>query len=372
MADEKAQAALAGDPQEAEAISTALFPAGSRAACEADKLLVGFIKTVIGHTEGAAGVASLIAVSLAPRHGVVPPNLHFHNLNPNAAPFFKHLSIAAALTAWLVKEGQVKRASVNSFGFGGTNAHCIVEEYIPAISEPLELPPRPLFTRSTFAFRAAIAAPTAEHAPSRPVKILGVFTVKGAQWPRMGARLIETSPFAASRIAELDAALRGLPVASSQPTWRLKDQLLADSEMSRFSEAALSQPLCTAVQIVLVDILRAAGISLTAVVGHSPGGIRAAYAAGLVSARDAVRIAYLRGLHARLASSPRPHAPRGAMLAVGASADAARTFCCEDRFAGRLQVAAVNSGSSITLSGDEDAVCEAEGVFKSRGMFARR
>lgn len=104
----------AGDPQEAQAISTALFPRGSVAEREAEKLMVGSIKTVIGHTEGTAGVTSVIHTAYALKHGVIPPNLHFQNLNPKVAPFFKHLDIPTAATAWpAIEEGQVRRASVN-------------------------------------------------------------------------------------------------------------------------------------------------------------------------------------------------------------------------------------------------------------------
>jgi hybrid polyketide synthase/nonribosomal peptide synthetase ACE1 len=251
--------------------------------------------------------------------------------------------------------------------------------------------------RTTFPYRKAIAAPTIPdailslkdivHPPpegkdgpelntrfntyARPAKILGIFTGQGAQWPRMGAQLVESSPFAASRIAELDAVLQGLDDVSSRPAWTLRDQLLARADRSRLAEAELSQPVCTAVQILLVDILRAAGISFAAVVGHSSGEIGAAYASGLVSARDAILIAYFRGMHAKLASSPRQHGPRGAMIAVGTSVDDARALC-EEGFAGRVQVAAVNSSSSVTLSGDEDAIDEAERILKAQGTFARK
>ena len=207
---------------------------------------------------------------------------------------------------------------------------------------------------------------------SGPSQVIGIFTGQGAQWPRMGAELVETSPFAASRIAELDAALQNLPIASNRPSWTLRDQLLLAEESSHIAEAALSQPLCTAVQIILVDILREAGISFTAVVGHSSGEIGAAYAAGFVSAQDAIRIAYFRGFHAKLAASPNSHAPRGAMMAISASFEDANALCREDRFAGRMQVAAVNSSSSVTLSGDEDAIDEAEKALKSEGTFARK
>jgi acyl transferase domain-containing protein len=151
----------------------------------------------------------------------------------------------------------------------------------------------------------------------------------------MGARLLETSTFAKCRIAQLDEALQSLPNSADSPTWTIHDQLLAGKETSRITEAALSQPLCSAVQIVLVDILRAAGITFTAVVGHSSGEIGAAYAAGLISDRDAIRIAYFRGVHAKLAASPNPGSPRGAMIAVGTSSEEARGFCSE-HFSGRL------------------------------------
>ena len=208
--------------------------------------------------------------------------------------------------------------------------------------------------------------------PLRPSRMIGIFTGQGAQWPRMGAQLIESSHFAASRVAELDAALQSLPIASDRPPWTLMDQLLAAKETSRIAEAALSQPLCTVVQVLLVDILYQAGISFTAVVGHSSGEIGAAYAAGLISAQDAIRIAYFRGVHAKLASSPNSHASRGAMMAVGASYEDAKALCREGRFAGRMQVAAVNSSSNVTLSGDEDAVDEAEKVLQAKGAFARK
>ncbi|KAM5489297.1 Type I Iterative PKS [Microsporum audouinii] len=423
----------AGDPQEAQAISSALFPTGSHADQKADKLLVGSIKTVIGHTEGTAGLASVIGTSMALKHGVVPPNLHFANLSTKVAPFFKHLEIPTVPVPWPSKEGQLRRASVNSFGFGGTNAHCILEQYIPE-----QKPIAPIFTpllfsaasevalrtmlsqhleylkenptvefsdfaytlqhrRSTLPYRKSIAAMTVQDAiqsidtlvnppdgkdstdlgmrygvVSPSAKILGIFTGQGSQWPRMGARLIELSPFASSRISELDAALQSLTDPKGRPSWSLKEQLLAKKETSRIAEAALSQPLCTAVQIILVDVLREAGILFKAVVGHSSGEIGAAYAAGFISAKDAIRVAYFRGVHARLASSPNSHSLRGAMMAVGASVEDARSFCLEEKFVGRIQVAAVNSASSVTLSGDEDAVNEAEEVFKSRGIFARK
>lgn len=105
----------AGGPREAEAISSALFPARSPATKQADRLLVGSLKTVIGHTEGTAGIASVIATALALKHSIVPPNLHFQNLSPKVAPFFEHSDILTAPREWTVGKGQVKRASVNRY-----------------------------------------------------------------------------------------------------------------------------------------------------------------------------------------------------------------------------------------------------------------
>lgn len=192
---------------------------------------------------------------------------------------------------------------------------------------------------------------------ARP-KVLGVFTGQGAQWPRMGARLFELSPFASQRIAELQRALATLP-DGDRPDWTLYSQLLANSKSSRLAEAALAQPLCTAVQIVLVDLLRAAGINLCAVAGHSSGEIGAAYAAGFLSASNAIRVAYYRGLYAKLAQS----GGLGAMMAVGTSHEDAQEFYELDDFVGRIQVAARNSSASITLSGDEDVIEEAVAIF---------
>ena len=102
-----------GDLQEAQGICRAFDMDGKTV----DKLYVGSIKTIVGHTEGAAGLASLISTSLALRHGAIPPNLHFDNLNPQLAPFYKNLEIPTGLTRWpKLLPGQTRRASINSFG----------------------------------------------------------------------------------------------------------------------------------------------------------------------------------------------------------------------------------------------------------------
>ena len=101
-------------------------------------------------------------------------------------------------------------------------------------------------------------------------RLLGVFTGQGAQWPKMGCELITASTCARGIIAMLDRSLAELP-KYDRPSWSIEDELLADASFSRLAGAELSQPLCTALQIVLVNLLHSAGIQFEAVVGHSSG-----------------------------------------------------------------------------------------------------
>ena len=421
----------AGDPIEAEAISAAFFGtnANFRPKSRDDTLYVGSIKTVIGHTEGTAGLAAVIKASLALQAGVLPPNRLLNRLNPNVAPFYGNLKILSKAQEWPgLARGGVRRVSVNSFGFGGANAHAILESYgtaadtnatgtsvvvtpftFSAASESTLLANLRVYReylrnhialdlqdlswtlnsrRSAHPYRLALSATTAddlvlklddavENLPDRMSKaasragsalarihILGVFTGQGAQWARMGADLIIHSPGAREIINTLDRSLLGLP-PRDRPSWSLSDQLLANAQSSQVGTASISQPLCTAVQIMLVDLLAQAGIEFSAVVGHSSGEIAAAYAAGVLSANDAIRVAYYRGLHLNSISTS------GAMMAVGASYEDAKELCDLPNFEGRICIAASNSSASVTLSGDVDAIEEIKQVFDEEKKFTR-
>ncbi|KAI1661695.1 hypothetical protein F4813DRAFT_169421 [Daldinia decipiens] len=435
----------AGDPIEAEAISSAFFSNnervnGDRVDGSPAPLFVGSIKTVIGHTEGAAGIAGLLKASLAIQNAMIPPNLLFNHLNPRIKPFYDNLCVPTSLTPWpAVAEGSSRRVSVNSFGFGGTNAHAILESYatpaqllqpsksmttifIPfvfsAASEDslksylaeicqnlreneMAYNPRDIaFTldarRTRLPVAIAIGASTHRELcekleaklkvagvdseqrvgvrvrrqtnDTKKHRVLGVFTGQGAQWAQMGLDLIMSSAASRRIIQNLESRLDRLP-AADRPTWSLLQELQKDVSSSRIAEAALSQPLCTAVQILQVDLLRSAGLEFTAVVGHSSGEIAAAYAAGLISAEDAICIAYYRGLYSELARGY--DRQKGAMMAVGTSADDARDLLGFPEFEGRAYVAAINSATSVTLSGDQDAIEELRIVFKDEKKFAR-
>lgn len=405
---------------------------------------MGSIKTIIGHSEGSAGVAGVIKASLALQYGMVPPNLLLNDLSPSVRPFYANLEIPRALQPWRpVALDSPRRASVNSFGFGGTNAHAILESWPtakPSVQadtngvdqqrqSPIIIPfnfsaasdkslagnlaayasfvrSNPAVSlrdlawtlatrRSSLPIRISIPASTADDlaarldraieagnepsflGPSTPAKprLLGIFTGQGAQWATMGARLLAL-PIVARCFEALQESLDALPPQHA-PSWSLKAELLKEAPESRIGEAALSQPLCTAVQIALVNLLREARVGLAAVVGHSSGELAAAYAAGYLSAEDAIRVAYYRGLFLEQprdddqADGGAQEIRKGAMLAVATSYDDAVELCQLPQMVGRICIAAQNSPTSITLSGDADAILDALEIMEDENKFAR-
>jgi acyl transferase domain-containing protein len=120
----------AGDTVECQAIRDAFFPEDKLTADDGGgTLYCGSIKTVLGHLEGCAGLAGVIKASLAIQNKMIPPNMHFNQLNPKLEPFYHNLEVPTTLIPWPETNGGACRASVNSFGFGGTNAHAILESY---------------------------------------------------------------------------------------------------------------------------------------------------------------------------------------------------------------------------------------------------
>ncbi|OJD40314.1 polyketide synthase [Diplodia corticola] len=423
----------ASDPIEAQAIANTFFPTSREH--EESKLYVGSVKTVIGHLEGCAGLAGVLKASLAVQNRTVPANMHFATLNPAVGPFYRNLEILGNPIAWPEVSTGPRRVSVNSFGFGGTNAHAIVESYDVEKNNIARDPARG-YVRGPLVFSArtesslyasirrftrfiksnpsvdleALTSVLQEKRKAFPVKhyfsgfsrekivenmddflrtacepesnsgsvtrtesrnanetprVLGIFTGQGAQWPSMGKALIEHCQLFRETIEHCEAFLAGLP---DPPPWSLKAELLA-GDTSHVSEAAFSQPLCTALQIAMVSLATAAGVKFSAVVGHSSGEIAAAYAAGVLSAADAMAISYYRGFHAKLAEGK--DGRKGGMMAVGMTYATALELCARPQWEGRIGLAASNAPSSVTLSGDADAIMEAKAVFDEHKTFAR-
>ncbi|KAK4452526.1 putative polyketide synthase [Podospora aff. communis PSN243] len=414
-----------GDPLEVHALALAM---NQQRRPDDDPLLIGAVKTNIGHSEAASGLSALIKAVLIAERGTIPPTRGIVKPNPKIkwdewkvkavtepVPFPKHLP--------------VRRVSVNSFGYGGTNAHILVEaaesmvlaqdaqpyRYSPASGKqfvprramhrkrPFLLPfsahdkatlkrnieahglvaskynlldlSYTLLTRRTKLASKAFAV--ASHgnldnifsnmstsftfADKKPIQTVGfIFTGQGAQWARMGAELIEQCPRFLQSIRNLDAALEELHDA---PNWSIEDVLLEPAENSRIGDAEFSQPLCTAIQVALVQVLEHWGIRPTVTVGHSSGEIAAAYAAGLISAGDAIAAAYYRGKVTKDITT------NGAMLAVGLGAEAVTHFTA--RHGGKVVIACHNSPSSVTLSGDADVIEQVRVELENAKIFAR-
>ncbi|RYP45935.1 hypothetical protein DL768_007803 [Monosporascus sp. mg162] len=430
----------AGDPIEAQAISTVFFgsDSGYKRGKDDPPLYVGSIKTVLGHSEGAAGVAGVLKASLALQNEIIPPNLLFTSLNPKVEPFYSDLRILQKPQRWPeILPGCPRRAVVNSFGFGGANCHAILESFIgtPTRSTsqgPMTMQCSPAMMhfnfsavstkslrdnlaaysayvkanpsislrdlawtlnvrRSTLPTRISLSASTHQelaaklddvsntssgvvtvhtsHTTNGKPRLLGIFTGQGAQWAQMGSCLIRSSSIVVECLEMLQKALDTLP-AHHVPAWSLKDELLKKPGLSRIGEAAIAQPLCTAIQIALVELLKAARVSLAAVVGHSSGEVAASYAAGFISAQDAIRIAYYRGFF--LGVSTAFQDTQGAMLVVETSHEDAQELCQLPSLEGKVCIAAKNSPTSVTLSGDVDAIEDVQEILEDEKKFARR
>jgi acyl transferase domain-containing protein/NADPH:quinone reductase-like Zn-dependent oxidoreductase len=196
-----------------------------------------------------------------------------------------------------------------------------------------------------------------------------IFTGQGAQWWAMGRELFHQYSVYASALERADTHLRSLGADFS-----LLEELQKDEDITRVNAALISQPACTAVQLALVNLLRSWGVVPSAVVGHSSGEIGAAYAAGLITFDDAMTIAYHRGRLIPILKKKYPEL-NGSMMAVGAGkSEIAPLLDLIPPSQGEARIACINSPSSVTVSGDGDAIAELQILIEERypGTFARK
>ncbi|KAJ5605987.1 hypothetical protein N7510_008768 [Penicillium lagena] len=475
-----------GDPIEAGALARAFK-------CRRDTpLYVGAIKSTIGHLEGGSGVASIIKSILILESGIIPPNFDMQEINPKIPSTEWDITFPTESISW--PSSGLRRVSVNSFGIGGTNAHCILDDayhylherqipaihrtnpHVPtkdnikgqllaisglgntreAITDPadesdhsgngfvfVDTPtsdgfcaspvlrsmrtytnladvPRVFlvtafdetgvkrtateyahylngriaqsgshgdllddlsFTmskkRTQFSWRSFVMASTIKELAwnlsecnfTKPVRtaktpeISFVFTGQGAQYQAMGRELMVYPVFQKS-LEEASEYIRRL----GSP-WTLIDELLAEGKSSRVSLPEVAQPLCTALQIALVDLLTSWGIFPTRVIGHSSGEIAATYCAGKMSREAAWKVAYYRGY-----VSSKQLAANGAMMAVGLSASQLQPYLdsVHDDCIGELIISCYNSPKNNTVSGDEAMVDNLKKLLDADGVFARK
>nr|ALQ32960.1 putative polyketide synthase [Fusarium scirpi] len=387
-----------GDPIETKAVGRVFGPSGG--------VYIGSVKPNLGHSEGASGLTSLIKAVLALENRTIPPNIKFNDPNPDIPWYSSSLSVPTDPVPWPATKHE--RISVNSFGIGGTNAHVILDsadsfKLSPPAKRDITSPRLLVFSANTadslrrmtinyqeyaeknpeslndLAFtlghrrehlphRAfAVASPLGSFtvyplskAGNKP-NIIMVFTGQGAQWPQMGRALIHSSDFPIFKqtIEALDSHLQSLEDA---PQWTIEEELQKSPKDSRLGSAELSQPLCTALQIALVDTLNSIGVRPEGVVGHSSGEVAGAYAAGAITAREAIIIAFYRGLVTKRQTKP------GSMAAIGMGAEDVEKYLQSG-----VVIACENSPKSVTIAGDTEAVEATVDVIKSSrpGVLAR-
>ena len=199
---------------------------------------------------------------------------------------------------------------------------------------------------------------TANHA-----RVIFIFTGQGAQWCRMAKELVESSSVVASSLQRCENILR-----QSGAQWSLLEELSRDERTSRIHESEIGQPLTTSIQISLVDLLRDLKVNPYAILGHSSGEIAAAYAAGGLTMDSALQISFHRG---SLASISRGLLnTQGAMLAVGLPEERVASYLSQ-LSAGQAVIACSNSPLSTTVSGDEDAIIQLNGLLSQDSIATR-
>ncbi|RYP25027.1 hypothetical protein DL765_000255 [Monosporascus sp. GIB2] len=404
-----------GDPIEVRAVSNGMNDTRSTE----KPLLLGGVKANIGHSGAASGIFAVMKAAMCTEKGQIPGVYGFKTLNLNIKDKEWNVKIVQDLMDWPT-DFDVRRASVSSFGYGGTNAHVIVEsidslcpwyehgqpkavaKYDYAnVDRPLLVTmsahgqktldrnirahekvagdyhlPDLAYTlncrRSKLAARGYTVAVPGQEATAfspyrfscgskleKPVKIGFVLTGQGAQWPRMGYEAMQKFPEFNETIEGLDRVLRRI---EPKPTWSLKEVLEEPAETSRVGEAEISQPACTAIQIAIIDLFGSWGIEPAVTVGHSSGEIAAAYTAGRISGPEAILAAYFRGYAVARA------APVGTMLAVGLGADEVADYVPEEVAEG-VTVACENSPSSVTLSGNSDDIAVVKEILDETKVF---
>lgn len=405
-----------GDPIELTALGRVLGQDRS----PDSSIVIGSVKTNVGHLEAGSGIAGLIKAALVLHHGQIPQNLNFEQANPNIP--FETLGLrVAAKPEPLPHPGEdLPIVGVNSFGFGGTNAHVVLEaapRQEPAPSGARQQADRPLLlplsARDDEALRKyaaayrdcladeslkpgalATAAGLRKEQHDRRLVVRGrdrqqlrrrlggwlsgvqqvqgvnqgrfnrslgeltfVYTGQGAQWWGMGQQLQRCEPVFRACLEKIDALLT--PLAG----WSLLAEMNRSREVSQIDRTDIAQPAIFALQVALTELWAAWGIRPARVIGHSVGEVAAAYTAGVYDLADAVRVIFHRS---RLQHQT---GGRGGMFAVGISADEAWQ-AIGYRHA-EVQVAVINNPKLVTLSGDRQPLQELAARFQNEHRFLR-
>lgn len=406
-----------GDPIETGAIGHVL----SKVRNKNNPLPIGSVKSNIGHLEPASGMAGLLKTILVLKNKEIPANLHINELNPsidfsgmNLLPVTRNMKLPEAREPVM--------AGVNSFGFGGTNAHLLIQEPPKNRNKNLspeiqlnELPPLFISARSEVSLKklassyskliqarsedgyyniAHCAAYGRDHlrhrmlvhgrspediaqrlekfacdneadqemlisgeAVAEKVKTSFVFSGNGSQWPGMGQKLMNSNSTFLQSILKADDFL------ADRLGWSLRVELEKPVEEQRLHLTEVAQPLLFVIQVGLVDALREKGIIPSCVYGHSVGEVAAAYASQALSLEQACQVIYHRShLQGKTYG-------QGKMAAVNISPEDFQLL--PECVSGEIELGAVNSPKSITITGQKDALVNLEEQMTKQGIFFR-
>ena len=407
-----------GDPIETWAIGNVL---GKRRAPD-HPLPMGSVKSNLGHLEAASGMAGLMKVLLAFRHRVIPPNLHFEEANPRID--FQDLNLRVVTEATPLPPDKRLLAGINSFGFGGANAHLVLSapaakksKFTRASAERGKELPFVLSAKSPKALRelagrVATFAQThpevavydiayhlherrellpkralclakdrarlvkhlqlyadgdlssavleADALPTAPQPVY-VFTGNGGQWVGMGQKLYGESREFRHAVEAVDE------IFQQHAPFSLLPHFLGEGEPAALENTDIAQPLIFAVQVGLVRMLAEEGITPGAVIGHSLGEVAAAWAAGALSLEQAVRVIRLRSSHQQ------PTRGTGSLTAVSASRPEVEAILADPSLDGiGVVISGENSPHSVTVAGDNEALNAFEAALTDRGLKFKR
>lgn len=405
-----------GDPIETQALGDAL---GKNRAAD-NPLLIGSVKSNVGHLETASGVAGLLKALYCVRHRVVPATIGIETPNPNIKFDDWNLKVVTD-TRPLKASGKIV-VGVNSFGFGGANAHVILESHEPTSFKPPKhhkATPLPIiisakdhdalkatagvfadfldkqpqtalydiaynaaFRREWHEHRAMVYGTTAKaiaralqafaddkpahtavesgvalESPSGPAFL---YSGNGSQWAGMGKRLLEEEPIFREAVREIDTLFQ------RHANYSLEDELAGKLGNGRYDYTEYAQPALFALQVGVTQMLRHRGVKPVAVAGHSVGEVAAAWASGALTLEAAVAVIYHRS---RLQGTTKG---TGAMTAVALGEQELRAILEELELTDALAVAGVNSGRGTSLAGPVEALAQIESVFDERKVFFKR
>jgi phthiocerol/phenolphthiocerol synthesis type-I polyketide synthase D len=392
-----------GDPIEANALGEVL----GAGRMPGNPLLLGSVKSNLGHLEAAAGIVGLIKVVLSLDHGRIPASLNYTGPSPHIAFDELRLSVVDSPRSW-PEVGRPSIAGVSGFGFGGTNAHVVLEQ-APSTADTVSSPghrrfllgapdksrlaeaasrlaawlgkegaevpladiDRSLARRLEGAARAVVVARDSEElasglrdlasngetsiVPAGPSagEVVFVFSGHGSQWAGMGRRLLGDEPVFAAAVARLD------PLIRAESGFSLLEDLRDGVEAATMDHV---QPLVFGIQLALAELWRSRGVEPAAVIGHSFGEVTAAVVAGALTEAEGAKIVALRSrLLASLAGD-------GAMALLELGADEAGELVAG---LAEVDVAVLTAPTQTVVAGRAAQVRRLVAEVEARGLLAK-